>query len=105
MRTLRRIFGALVTAGLQMDKRPLAILLGSSVISLGVRTVAQDRTWEAVAPPRLSLLDGEVSFWRPGVQDWTPARVNTPLAAGDLLYTGPRANCEVQIGPRALRKR
>jgi len=31
-------------------------------------------------PPRLSYAEGEVSFWRPGAEDWAPAQVNTPLA-------------------------
>ncbi|HEU0203807.1 MAG TPA: DUF6600 domain-containing protein [Burkholderiaceae bacterium] len=53
-------------------------------------------------PPRLSFTDGKVSFWRPGAEDWAPARVNTPLAAGDALYTGERANVEIQVGPRAF---
>jgi hypothetical protein len=53
-------------------------------------------------PPRLSLTKGEVSFWRPGAQDWSEAQVNTPLAPGDLLYTGPHGNLEVQIGARAF---
>ncbi|MEA2626501.1 MAG: hypothetical protein QOD06_2546 [Candidatus Binatota bacterium] len=52
-------------------------------------------------PPRLSLLDGEVSFWRPG-GDWVKARTNTPLAAGDYLSTAEAANVEVQVGPRAF---
>ena len=39
-------------------------------------------------PPRLSYMNGEVSFWRPGAADWGPAQVNTPLAPGDELYTG-----------------
>ena len=39
-------------------------------------------------PPRLSLTDGQVSFWRPGAQDWAAAQVNTPLAPGDALSTG-----------------
>src|SRR2546426_6703820 len=30
-------------------------------------------------PPRLSYVDGEVSFWRPGAQDWAPAQINVPL--------------------------
>jgi hypothetical protein len=55
-----------------------------------------------IMPPRLSFVDGAVSFWRPGAQDWAPARVNTPLAAGDSLYAGERANLEIQIGPRAF---
>lgn len=55
-----------------------------------------------ITPPRLSFVDGKASFWRPGAEDWAPARVNTPLAAGDALYTGERANLEVQVGPRAF---
>src|SRR5262245_1015358 len=39
-------------------------------------------------PPRLSFVDGEVSFWRPGSEDWAPARLNIPLAPGDVLYAG-----------------
>ena len=53
-------------------------------------------------PPRLAFVDGEVSFWRPGAEDWTAAKVNTPLAAGDSLYAGDGANLEVEIGPRAF---
>jgi hypothetical protein len=53
-------------------------------------------------PPRLSFVDGEVSFWRQGATAWAPARVNTPLAPGDQLYAGPNANLELQVGPRAF---
>ncbi len=49
-------------------------------------------------PPRLSYLDGEVSFWRPGATDWAGAQLNTPLAPGDALYTGQQASLEIQIG-------
>ncbi len=52
-------------------------------------------------PPRLSFTDGEVSFWRPGASDWSEARVNTALAAGDELATGEAANLELQVGARA----
>jgi hypothetical protein len=55
-----------------------------------------------ITPPRLSFVDGAASFWRPGAQDWAPARINTPLASGDALYTGERANLEIQIGARAF---
>jgi len=53
-------------------------------------------------PPRLSFAEGEVSFWRPGAEEWTPARVNTALASGDELYSAAGANLELQIGPRAF---
>jgi hypothetical protein len=55
-----------------------------------------------VTPPRISYINGQVSFWRPGADDWTPAKVNTPLAPGDVLYAGPDGNVEVQVGPRAF---
>ena len=56
----------------------------------------------AATPARISYIGGEVSFWRPGAAEWTPARVNTPLAPGDSLYTGPTGHVEVQIGPRVF---
>ncbi len=55
-----------------------------------------------VTPARISYLNGEVSFWRPGGQEWTPAKVNMPLAPGDILYTGQGGNVEIQLGPRAF---
>ena len=56
----------------------------------------------AATPARISYINGDVSFWRPGAAEWTPARVNTPLAPGDSLFTGPNGNVEVQFGPRAF---
>ena len=53
-------------------------------------------------PPRLSFVDGQVSFWRPGAQDWAQAQANTPLAPGDELATASPGNLEVQIGARAF---
>ena len=52
-------------------------------------------------PPRLSLVDGQVSFWRAGAEEWVAAQVNTALAPGDELYTGSPGNLELQIGGRA----
>src|SRR5882672_6336964 len=52
-------------------------------------------------PPRLGFVDGQVSFWRPGADQWTAARLNTALASGDQLYTGAPGNLEIQIGGRA----
>ncbi|HEV3351151.1 MAG TPA: DUF6600 domain-containing protein, partial [Methylomirabilota bacterium] len=54
----------------------------------------------APTPPRLSYADGDVSFWRPGGDDWAPAQVNTPLSPGDQLYTGNRGNLEIQVESR-----
>ncbi len=63
----------------------------------GPETSVVERT-----PPRLSFVDGQVSFWRPGAQDWAQAQVNTPLAPGDELATASPGNLEVQIGARAF---
>ncbi len=52
-------------------------------------------------PPRLSFIDGEVSYWRPGAEDWVPAQVNTALAAGDSVYAGNGGNAELEIATRA----
>ncbi len=62
----------------------------------------QQQTAVGQTPPRLSFVDGQVSFRRPGSQDWTQAQLNTPLAAGDQLYTGSPGNLELQIGSRAF---
>jgi len=62
---------------------------------------AQDARAVGVTPPRLSFIDGEVSYWRPGAEDWGPAQINTALAAGDSLYAGESGNVEVEIGTRA----
>lgn len=53
-------------------------------------------------PPRLSFVDGQVSFWRPGADEWVQAQLNTPLTPGDQLYTGSPGNLELQIGARAF---
>lgn len=56
----------------------------------------------APTPARLSYIDGEVSFWRPGAQDWAPAQINTPLAPGDELYAADNGTVELQVGARAF---
>src|SRR5947208_14066813 len=48
-------------------------------------------------PPRLSYVDGDVSFWRPGASNWAPAQVNTPPAAEEQTYTGTGGNRDTQI--------
>ena len=63
---------------------------------------AQEARAVGVTPPRLSFIDGEVSYWRPGAEDWVPAQINTALAAGDSLYAGENGNVEVELGTRAF---
>lgn len=53
---------------------------------------------EHPTPLRLSLLQGDVSFHRPGSGQWTQAIINTPVAPEDELYTAAKAELELQIG-------
>lgn len=53
-------------------------------------------------PPRLSLIDGRVSFWPSGARDWEGAELNLPLGPGDYLRTGSASRAELQIGARAF---
>src|SRR5213593_451750 len=77
-------------------------LLTACALSAGTAAAATRGERGGPTPPRLSFVDGEVSFWRPGAEDWAPAQVNTPLAAGDELYAGEGANLELEIGARAF---
>lgn len=60
-----------------------------------------DEDYAGRMPPRLAYVNGQVSFWRPGAEDWVQAQVNTALSPGDELYTGSPGTLELQIGPRA----
>jgi hypothetical protein len=77
----------------------VSVALLFAILSLSV-AAEQKSGPPAHTPPRLALIEGEASFWRPGAEDWGPARVNTPLAPGDVVYTGDDSNIELQIGPR-----
>ena len=78
--------GIVVVAGL------VATALADTAVEL---QDPQDRT-----PPRLSLVEGQVSFWRPGAEEWAEAQPNLPLAPGDELATGD-GRLEIQVGPAA----
>ncbi|MFI5396177.1 MAG: DUF6600 domain-containing protein [Candidatus Binatia bacterium] len=87
----------------------VAISVALALVAGGFPAVANDEPPSAEeakeigrTPPRLSFTDGDVSFWRPGAEDWVQARVNTAIAPGDQLYAGDRANLELQIGARAF---
>ena len=79
----------------------LTIALGTGQVASAQANDPSDAMLEPM-PPRLSLTDGQVSFWRPGAPEWAQDRMNTPLAHGDLLYTGPAGTVEIQFGPRAF---
>ena len=80
---------------------PLLFLLFLLPLSGAALAADDDEAW-APTPPRLSFIDGEVSYWREGAEDWARARPNLALAVGDALYTGTDANFEVQFGSRSF---
>ncbi len=80
----------------------LGMLTGVATTPRAADSQESQQTALDQTPPRLSFTDGQVSFWRPGAQDWAQAQINTPLAAGDELYTGSPGNLELQIGARAF---
>lgn len=80
----------------------LCMLPGVLPAGQASNTPDQQQTSVGQTPPRLSFVDGQVSFWRPGAQDWAQAQLNTPLASGDRLYTGSPGNLELQVGSRAF---
>jgi hypothetical protein len=90
-----------------MVRRTLAVAIAlATVLAAGAAFAQPEVETQAepdeVTPARLSYTAGSVSFWRPGGSDWAPAQVNTPLAAGDELFTGRDGNLEMQVGGRAF---
>jgi hypothetical protein len=80
------------------------VVAAALLLPVGARTSADPVDSDAVAPtpPRLSYVDGQVSFRRPGADDWTAAQPNIALAPGDELHTGHPGNVELQVGTRAF---
>jgi hypothetical protein len=78
-----------------------AMLLLLTALGAPGRSIAQEERAEGPTPPRLARTNGEVSFWRPGADDWSPAQVNTALAAGDRLYVASGGEALVEIVSRA----
>jgi hypothetical protein len=76
----------------------------AAIAALGLSSANARAQEDAVGrtPPRLSYIDGQASFWRPGADDWSQAEINLPLAPGDQLYTSERTNVELQVGARAF---
>src|SRR6185437_7780703 len=52
---------------------------------------------------RLAFVQGAVSIEEPGAPEWVPAGLNTPVAAGDVLWTAPGSRAELRIGRITVR--
>ncbi len=79
---------------------PVLLLLALS--AMPAHAADEDEDFWAPTPPRLSFIDGQVSYWREGAEDWVGARRNLALAEGDALYAGKGANFEVQFDSRSF---
>jgi uncharacterized protein DUF6600 len=79
----------------------ISVSTGFALAQVGDVPAAEEPGAIGQTPPRLSLVDGQVSFWRAGAEEWMAAQVNTALTPGDELYTGSPGNLELQIGGRA----
>lgn len=62
----------------------------------------EEEDFWAPTPPRLSHIEGQVSYLRRGADDWVRARPNLALAEGDALYTGQKSNLEAQFDDRGF---
>src|SRR5205823_12882571 len=81
----------------------LALLVGATPSSRAAGLPSESQTGAVgPTPPRLGYTHGEVSFWRPGAQDWASGQINTPLAPGDELSTGTQGDLELQVGSQAF---
>ena len=85
-----------------MRTRTVVGVLSLALAGGRMAAAAEGFRGEGPTPPRVSFLDQDVSFWRPGADDWAPGKVNMPLAPGDALYAGDQANVEVQLAPRVF---
>jgi hypothetical protein len=82
------------------------LLAGAATLAaVMVGTIADaaiDERSVQLTPPRLGLVEGDVSFWRPGAgDDWEAAQVNIPLAPGDALAARD-GQFELQVGAQSF---
>ena len=52
---------------------------------------------------RVSLAEGNVSFFMDRSEGWKPARINFPVTSENSLWTEGASRAEVRIGPMAMR--
>lgn len=85
-------------------RRSVAVLVAGT---LGFSGAAFAQTGPSGDPPgrvgRLSYLQGTVSYHDAQADAWSPAAVNTPLTAGDALWTEPNGHDELSISGTRVR--
>lgn len=85
------------------DFWPLGAACAWAIALLGSRALQADTAGGAAyTPARVSLLEGEVSYYRPSYGDWQDASLNLPLATGDVIATRARSRAEIQLGAKSF---
>src|SRR5262245_47016684 len=81
-----------------MDLRKLWVFLALFGWVLGGSAAAKaaDHS-DAPGVARVSLIEGEVTYFRSDGDDWTGVDVNAPLVTGDRLFAGADSKAEVQL--------
>ena len=62
----------------------------------------QDPAGPPARVARLSSFNGSVAFRSAGVDEWSAAEVNRPLATGDRLWTDEESHADVHAGATAV---
>jgi hypothetical protein len=81
-----RILATLLTAAITLTATPSLRAADPSPPSpLALLPRGAPAPTTQVAPSRITYINGDVSFSRPGAAEGTPVKVNTPLAKGMLF--------------------
>lgn len=85
-------------------RRPawMALALSFVLVASSPAASSAEEEYNGPTPPRLSLIEGPVSFWPAGGSDWEAAPPNLPLEPGDVLSTGDGARVELEVGWRSF---
>lgn len=83
-------------------RAPLTLFLCVTLPLLAHAAPALSEDVLEAVPPRVSLVDGAVSFWGPEASDWEAVPLNLPLAPGDVLAGGTASRFELEIGARSF---
>ncbi|MBI1388761.1 MAG: hypothetical protein GC154_09975 [bacterium] len=78
-----------------------AALIATMILTLFAGLEASAATQDPPPPPRvarLSTLEGSGSMMKAGQDDWEAVDQNTPIMAGDKLYTSINSRAEIQLG-------
>jgi hypothetical protein len=86
-----------ITTNGQTESSPPTLELDQNDIDAEDEDSAEDAApVERVA--RITFIQGDVSFLRSGVSEWSDAAENLPLLTGDQVYVGSGGRVEIQFG-------